>query len=124
MRWLVSIGLALVANAVGLLLASLLLDDFEIDATSFVAAVVIFSILTLLLRPILVWVVARFARPLLGVVALVTTFLILLVTDVVSDGISIEGATTWILATVIVWLATVVFELFDGPLRRMFIRAG
>jgi hypothetical protein len=30
----------------------------------------------------------------------------LLITDVVSDGLSIEGVGTWLLATVIVWLGT------------------
>lgn len=124
MRWLISIGLSLGTNAVALLIAAAVLDNFEIDATTFVIAVVIFSLLSLLLRPILVWMVAKYVRPLLGVIGLVTTFLILLITDLVSDGIQIEGTTTWLLATVIVWLGTMVFELLDGPLRRRFIRAA
>jgi uncharacterized membrane protein YvlD (DUF360 family) len=85
---------------------------------------VIFSILSLILRPILVWVIAKWARPLLGVVALVTTFVILLITDLVSDGIQIEGATAWILATVIVWLATVVYSLLDEWLLVKILRPG
>ncbi len=124
-RWLLRIGLSVAANAVALLVVALLLDDFSIDATDFVFALIVFSILSLLLRPILVWAVAKWARPLLGIVGLVVTFVILLITDLVSDGIEIEGAVTWILATVIVWLGTVVFELLDGPLeRRIMPRPG
>ena len=39
-----------------------------------------------------------------GSVALIATFVGLLVTDLVSDGLNIVGASTWILATIIVWL--------------------
>ena len=47
MRWLVRAGFAVVANAVALVLAALVLDGFELDAGSFVVAVVIFSLLSL-----------------------------------------------------------------------------
>jgi uncharacterized membrane protein YvlD (DUF360 family) len=42
----------------------------------------------------------------LGGVALIATFVALLITDVLSDGLDIEGVGTWIAATVIVWLAS------------------
>jgi putative membrane protein len=77
---------------------------------------VIFSVLSLVLRPLLGWVVVERARPLLGIVGLVTTFGVLLITDVLSDGIQIGGAGTWILATVIVWLATTIYESVGGRL--------
>ena len=119
MRLLVRIGLAVVTNAIALLIAAGLLDGVTIDASSFVFAVIIFSILSLVLRPILIWVVARSVRPLLGIIALVTTFVILLITDLLSDGLNITGVTDWILATVIVWLATMIFDIFDVRLQRM-----
>jgi hypothetical protein len=40
----------------------------------------------------------------LGGVALISTFVALVITDVFSDGVSISGIGTWIGATVIVWL--------------------
>ena len=43
-RLLVRTLIALVANAVGLIVAALVLDDVQLDATSFVVAVVIFTI--------------------------------------------------------------------------------
>ena len=41
----------------------------------------------------------------LGGVALIATLVALIVTDLVSDGLSISGIGTWIAATVIVWIA-------------------
>jgi uncharacterized membrane protein YvlD (DUF360 family) len=50
--------------------------------------------------------------------SLVTTFLALLITDLLSDGLSIEGAGTWLLATVIVWLGTLLAGVI---LLRLFV---
>jgi hypothetical protein len=38
--------------------------------------------------------------------SLIATFLALLLTDLVSDGLEIEGVVTWVLATLIVWPCT------------------
>jgi hypothetical protein len=42
----------------------------------------------------------------LGGVALISTFVALLITDLFTDGLSISGIGTWIGATVVVWLAS------------------
>jgi uncharacterized membrane protein YvlD (DUF360 family) len=39
-------------------------------------------------------------------VALIATLVALIVTDLISDGLNISGVGTWIAATVIVWLAS------------------
>jgi putative membrane protein len=114
--------LALVANAVALLVAAAVLDGVEIGAGSFVVAVLIFSIASLALKPIISGIVSRRARPLLGAVALLTTFAVLVVTDLLSDGLSIEGVLDWILATVIVWLATLAYDVVDEGLQRFALR--
>jgi uncharacterized membrane protein YvlD (DUF360 family) len=121
-RLLVRIVLAFIANAIALLLAAALLDGVTINAGGFVFAVVIFSLASLIVRPLTAWVVVRRARALLGVIALVTTFAVLLVTDLLSDGLQIEGTADWIAATVIVWLANVAYELFNNRLQLMALR--
>jgi uncharacterized membrane protein YvlD (DUF360 family) len=121
-RLLVRIVLAFIANAIALLVAAALLDGVTINAGGFVFAVVIFSLASLIVRPLTAWVVVRRARALLGVIALVTTFAVLLVTDLLSDGLQIEGTADWIAATVIVWLANVVYELFNNRLQLMALR--
>lgn len=40
-----------------------------------------------------------------------TTFVGLLVTTLISDGLQINGATTWLLATLVVWLAALLADL-------------
>jgi uncharacterized membrane protein YvlD (DUF360 family) len=120
-RLLVRIGLAVVVNAIALLIAAALLDGVRIDASGFVVAVIIFSLASLIVRPLVTWIVVRRARALLGVIALVTTFAVLLVTDLLSDGFQIEGALDWVLATVIVWLATMIYDLFNVRIRRMVL---
>ena len=45
---------------------------------------------------------------LLGAAGLISTFIALVVANVAVDGLTITGALTWILATLIVWLGTMV----------------
>ena len=99
------IGLA--ANAVGLIVAASLLDGMELDATSFIVAVVIFTVVFVLAQPFLIMQFRANAPAMLGGVALVATLVALIVTDLVSDGFTIDGVGTWIAATVIVWVVSV-----------------
>lgn len=107
-RLLLRTVLALLGNALGLWIASLILDDMSISGTAFVLAVVIFTVLTVVLQPLVTKVALQSAPALQGSSALVTTLLALVITDLVSDGLSISGAITWILATIIIWLVTMV----------------
>ena len=76
-----------------------------LDVTGFVVAVIVFTIAFALLQPFLV-VQARNPFPAaIGGIALVATFVSLVITVAISDGISISGVVTWIAATFIVWLA-------------------
>jgi F0F1-type ATP synthase assembly protein I len=50
----------------------------------------------------------KYAPALRGGVALVTTFFGLLVTSILFDGLSISGATAWVVGTLIVWLGAVI----------------
>jgi len=107
-RLLVRMLVALLSNAVGLLVAAALLDRMSLDATGFVVAVVIFTVVFALLQPFLAGQLRRGRNTsLLGGVALIATLVSLIVTELVSDGLSISGAGTWIAATVIVWVASV-----------------
>jgi uncharacterized membrane protein YvlD (DUF360 family) len=107
-RLLVRTAITLLGNAVGLIVASLVLDGFDIDVTAFIVALIIFTIALALMTPFLASALRRNASSsaALGGVALIATFVALLVTDLLSDGLTISGVGTWIAATVIVWLAS------------------
>jgi hypothetical protein len=102
--------IALVGNAVGLIVASLVLDDFAIDVMGFVVSLIIFTVAVALLTPFLTSTLQRnrSSSSALGGVALISTFGALLITDVFSDGLDINGIGTWIAATVIVWLGALI----------------
>jgi uncharacterized membrane protein YvlD (DUF360 family) len=104
-RLLVRGAVAVAANAVGLIVAAALLDGVHLNGAAFVVAVVIFTVVFALLHPFLLMQMRR-GRGLAFVgAALLATLVALIVTDLVSDGLTIDGAGTWIAATVIVWLA-------------------
>ena len=106
-RLLVRLLIAFVSNGVGLIVGALVLDGMKLNATGFVVSVVIYTILFALLQPFLVSMLRRSPGPVLGGVALIATLVSLVVTTIVTDGLSIHGIGTWIAATVIVWLASV-----------------
>ncbi len=107
-RFLVNAAVFLAAAAVGLLVAAAVVDGMDIDTMSFITVVVIFAVLQAVLMPFMASVARRNAPVLLGGIGLVTTFVALVVTDLISDGLSISGVWDWILAALIVWIATMI----------------
>jgi hypothetical protein len=109
-RFLVRTAIVLVGNAVGLIVASLVFDDFEIDITGFILSLIIFTVVAALMTPFLesTFRRGRSTSAAVGGVALISTFVALVVTDVFSDGLSISGVGTWIGATVVVWLGSLI----------------
>jgi uncharacterized membrane protein YvlD (DUF360 family) len=109
-RLLVRTLIVLLGNAVGLIVASLVFSGFEIDVTSFIVALIIFTLAFAILTPFIVSVLRRndSSPAALGGVALISTFVALLITDIFSDGLSVSGIGTWIGATVVVWLVSVI----------------
>ena len=110
-RFLVRTLIALVANAIGLIVAAVVLDDVRLNVASFVVAVVIFTAVFVLLQPFLAVQLRRMGPGMLGAVSLIATLVSLIVTDLLTDGLSISGVLTWILAALIVWLVALVATL-------------
>lgn len=102
-RFLARTALYLLANAVGLLAAAYLLDGFTLNPLGFVVTVLVFTAVETLLGPFVLKMAIQYAPALRGGIALVTTFVGLLITSVLTDGVRLEGAMTWLLAPFIVW---------------------
>lgn len=105
-RLLVRTAVAVVANAVGLLVAAAVLDGMHLDGGGFIVALLIFTVVFALLQSFLLVQMRRRRWAVLGGASLLATLISLIVTDLLSDGLNINGVGTWIAATVIVWLAS------------------
>jgi uncharacterized membrane protein YvlD (DUF360 family) len=107
-RLVVRTAILLAANAVGLLVANALLDRMGLNFSGFLIAVVIFTITLALLTPFLASMMRRnqSSSSALGGVSLIAALAALIVTDLISDGLEIDGIGTWLAAAVIVWAAS------------------
>lgn len=105
-RFLIRTAIFFAAAAIGLIVATLLLDDMDVNVDGFFIVVIIFAVLQSVLGPFIAKVAAKNATAFLGGIGLVSTFVALFIATLVSDALTIKGAVTWIAATVIVWLAT------------------
>ena len=118
-RFLIRVGIALLGAAIGFIVAAAVLDDMTLDGAAFVIAIGIFVVLTAVLEPL----IEKIGDENLSIIAmfssLITTFLALLITELISDGLNITGAVTWVLATLIVWAST---ALATWILLRMFVK--
>ena len=110
-RLLISFVIQLAANALGLLVADLVLEDVEVSGTAFLVAVLIFTVVYAIAQPFLTQLALSSATALRGATALVATLIGLIVTSLLSDGLSISGGLTWLEATVIVWIVSLLGTL-------------
>lgn len=107
-RLLASLILSVLANALGLYMAKVFVNGFTIDGLSFVLAVIIFSLATTVLGPLIMKIALKNAPYLMGGIALVTTFVGLLITTIFSEGIAISGVSAWVVSTLVVWVFSVI----------------
>lgn len=110
-RLVLTAGVYLLANAVGLLIAAALLDDVSVDGAAFVTAVIIFTVVEVVAQPLITQIAVKKVNALVGSSALIATLIGLVVTAWRSDGLTISGTLTSVLATVIVWAAALVAAL-------------
>jgi hypothetical protein len=105
LRLFARLVLELLANAVGLAVAYWFLrPDFTIDWVGFAIVIAIFTVARFIIAPLMMKLSFIYARALMGACALATIFVALLITSLLSDHLTITGAVTWVLATLIVWL--------------------
>ena len=122
----VRIAIALVFNAITFWVASVL-PGVRLGA-GFLWAVVVFTAATLLVKPLILaffhhrhvqraerrtWLVTKVLTVLAGLLA---TFAILVVTSIFSNGFTINGIFGWIAATVVIWLASFIYDFVDDGL--------
>lgn len=104
--------LTLLGNAIGLLVASLLLSDFRITGFGFLMSIIFFTVAQIILAPFILKLAIKHAPAFRGGIALVTTFVVLILTSVFTNGLQISGIATWIAAPLIIWLGAVLASIF------------
>ncbi len=105
---LISALVYILANAIGLLLAAVLLPGFKIGITAFIFATLLFSIIEVVLKPLILKLSRKSLPALEGGIALVTTFLGLFITSISLTGMQIGGISNWLAATLLVWLGALI----------------
>ena len=100
----------LASAGLGLIVADLLLDGFQIQWSrwwGFVLCIVIFAILQSILAPWVSKLADRYAPVLMGGIGIFSTLIALVIVVLLPiGGLRIVDATGWLLGAVIVWLVT------------------
>jgi hypothetical protein len=105
---LISALVYILANAIGLLLAAILLPGFKIGITAFIFATLLFSIIEVVLKPLILKLSRKSLPALEGGISLVTTFVGLFITSILLSGMQIGGISNWLAATLLVWLGALI----------------
>ena len=105
-RFLIRAAIFVGTAALGLLVAALVLSGVEISISGFLVAVGVFALAQSLLAPFIFNVARQHASPMLGGIGLVSTFVALLIASFFPGGLTSSGISTWVLATLVVWIVT------------------
>lgn len=112
--WLLGLG----ANAIALILCWLLFPGFHLNWNGFIVALIIFAILS----SILTWFIFKFlfrnAGSIVALTGLLSTFFALLITDLLSTGLDIDGFWTWVWSTLLIWIVSMFIWVLPGPWRQ------
>ena len=106
-RWGIRLATSLAGIAVGIIVSASVLDDFSIDAGALVVATLLFWIVHIAVQFLALRVLIR--QPsvaLAGLLALASTIVALIIVNAIVSGMRIHGVATYVLATLIIWLAT------------------
>lgn len=110
--------LGLAANAIALLVCWLLLPGFAITPVGLVVAVVLFAVFSAVFSWAVMKVLQDQGAAVVALTGLISTFLALVLTATFTPGLTIDGLGTWVIATVIIWLISVLIWVIPGPWRK------
>ncbi|GAA6161782.1 hypothetical protein NBRC116589_39560 [Ruegeria sp. HU-ET01832] len=106
-----SILALLAGNAIGLLLAAILLPEFAIRPISFIVVVIVFTLIQWIAEPLILKLGAKRAPAIKGGIALIVTFVGLLLTDLITNGLTVGGISNLLASTLLVWLGALIASI-------------
>lgn len=110
-----SFVVAAIAYGITLTVATILLSGMRISFLWALVAWALFTLSITILRPLIVQRIGKHVHGYTWVLGIVTVLLSLIFTSLLSpsSGFSIRGFSTWVWATLIVWLGTLVYDAVD-----------
>lgn len=120
---LARLGIRFVASLVGILIGIIvsvaLLSGFSATATAIVVSTLLFWAVNLVVNVVALRILIR--QPSVttaGLLALVSTIVSLIIVNIVVSGLKIHGVSTYVIATLIIWIATTLADMIGGRMIR------
>jgi uncharacterized membrane protein YvlD (DUF360 family) len=105
-RFLIRTAIFFAAAFIAIIVADIVLSGFSVAGVwSYVVVALIYGVIQGLMEPFFHQVTRASAPMFTGGVGIITAFVALGITNLISGALTIDGLTTWIAAAVIVWLA-------------------
>jgi uncharacterized membrane protein YvlD (DUF360 family) len=105
-RFLIRTAIFFAAAFIGIIVADLVLSGFTVaNVWSYVTVALIYGVIQAVISPLIGQVTERNAGAFTGGVGIISAFIALGVTNLISGALSIDGLGTWLAAAVLVWLA-------------------
>ena len=121
----IRLGMSLVGIAVGLALAAKLLGHVSISVTGLVEATILFWVVHLLVDFIALRILIRNASvAVAGLLALLSTVISLAIVSAIVGGMHIKGVSTYLIATLIIWITTAAADIWGRRMIRARRRLG
>jgi len=111
--------MGLVGVAAGILVSSAVLSDMSISATALVETTIIFWLVHIAVQFLALRVLVR--QPsvaLAGLLAVASTIVSLIIVVLIVSGLTIHGASTYLFATLIIWVTTAVADMIGHRMIR------
>jgi len=111
-RWGIRLVASLAGIFIGIVLSVVLLYGFSATAKAIVVSTLLFWVVHIVVNFIALRILIR--QPSVataGLLALASTVVALIVVDVFVSGLSIHGVSTYVLATLIIWIATALSDM-------------
>ena len=106
-RFLVNTAVYMAAAAIGLLVADMVVDGLSVTyPVGFITAALIFGLIQAILTPFFEKITRENASVLTGGVGLFSALIALWITSIISDDLTISGVSTWLVAALVIWLAS------------------
>jgi len=122
---LVALAISWLTNAFVLTVMAAVLNDVHVtSAGALLLAAAVFGALNTVLKPLLRLLTLPLALLTFGIAWFFVSLLMILLTEAIVPGFKVNGFTTLVEATLIVWLVNVVLDLLPGPWQLSVGRRG